>query len=274
MQWAGHTSWLLSKFKYMDASSCASCVKHNSIKDREICGHCLMGQFIFPAFSNSFCGSHKWFGAQVPFYVCNINSYACQNSKSEEPLWYLHGFHLMGCFVSSLYQVVCSLSFRQYRRLPHHSYIQQKRKNLFYFSNMIEGSKSMMPTTLETSFPMNRRKATSFSTSSSPTACFEAWSSTNLLFPHFYRGLIRHKIRRVQRTYVQWLKWEGTTSNILLTARAAVGTLHVAKGYIQKHFEKLWGWRSHSFSGQLSLLVSGWWGRSQKIGQGQFKINV
>lgn len=139
MQWAGHTSWLLCKFKYMDASSRASCVKHNSIKDWEICGHCLMGH---PAFSNSFCGSHQWSGAQVPFYVCNINSYACQNPKSEEPLWYLHGFHLMGCLVSSLYQVLCSLSFTQNRWFPHHSYIQQKRKDLFYFPSLIEGSKS------------------------------------------------------------------------------------------------------------------------------------
>lgn len=170
MQWAGHTSWLLSKFKYVDASSRASCIKHNSIKDREICGHCLMGQFISSAFSNSFCGSHKRFGAQVPFYICNINSYACQNPKSEEALWYLHGFHLMGCSVSSLYQVVCSSSFTQNSWLPHHSYIQQKRKDLFYFPSLREGSKSMMPTTPDTTFPMNRRNATSFSTSSSPTA--------------------------------------------------------------------------------------------------------
>lgn len=145
MQWAGHTSWLLSKFKYVDASSRASRVKHNSIKDREICGHCLMGQFISSAFSNSFCGSHKRFGAQVPFYICNINSYACQNPKSEEALWYLHGFHLMGCSVSSLYQVICSSSFTQNSWLPHHSYIQQKRKDLFYFPNLREGSKVWCP---------------------------------------------------------------------------------------------------------------------------------
>lgn len=166
----------------MDASSRASCVKHNSIKDREICGHCLMGQFISPAFSDSFCGSHKWSGAQVPFYVSNINSYACQNPKSEEPLWYLHGFHLTGCFVSSFYQVLCSLSFTQNRRFPHHSYIQQKRKDLFYFPNLTGRSQSLMPRTLDTTFPRNRRNAASFSTSFSPTAHFKVWISPNLFF--------------------------------------------------------------------------------------------
>lgn len=193
MQWAGHTSWLLCKFKNMDASSRASCVKHNSIKDREISGHCLMGQFISPAFSNSFCGSHKWFGAQVPFYVCHINSDACQNPKSEEPLWYLHGFHLTRCFVSSLFQVVYSLSFTQNKRFPPHSYIQQKRKDPLYFPNLTGGSKTLMPTTLDTTFPKNRRNAASFSTSFSPTAHSKEGSSTNLLFPHCYRGLIKPK---------------------------------------------------------------------------------
>lgn len=142
MQGADCTFWLLCEFKYMDASSCASRIKHNPVEDRELCGQCLMVQFVSPALSNSFCCSNNLFGIQVPFYVCNINSYACQDPKSKEPLWHLHGFHLSDVLFLSFIKC-CFLSFTQNRRFPHHSYIQQRRKQVFYFLNLLQGSKSM-----------------------------------------------------------------------------------------------------------------------------------
>lgn len=142
MQWAGHTFRLLCKFKNMDTSSCASCVKHNSIKDREICGQCLTVQFVFPAFSNSLCCSHDWFGIQVPFYICNINNYACQNPKSEEPLWYLHGFHLSD--VLFLPFIKCFISCPSHRTGGSHITPISNGKDMFYFPNLLKGSKNMM----------------------------------------------------------------------------------------------------------------------------------